>query len=390
MKNLRSLFNMKLNRANLDVILLGLSLYAFYGCVGMGPFPVGYRTGSDIEQPVVLSVRHAENQKKEQRLLVQQIIKRANLFLTPEGPRDNYPIGYQFRYFIQNGNGKPIEMKFLRSNTDLISDAISHAYPIDNSDLWVAIQHFDSVYREEIIPGRPHNFPIYQYTVFVFSYEKIYRQYNIEASGSAASFTLVPHSYLMKFWRNDGWWLLDLMTGEEQPDPNRIPEEAPSNLGILIPGTSLKIKFDLPEFDSWEESLHTDYYTFKAEATSDIDTKQEIPKGNLLLNLNYGRCWHGRTGFLRTRDQLLNYHFNDPQPNLYKTEMFYRVDKIIKENSECGWPERKVVFYISDSGEWPIEIIFTLTAPFEQWEKVLSYFESTFHMEFREQIPRTQ
>jgi hypothetical protein len=342
---------------------------ALAGCIG--PFPLGYRTGSEKEEPVTLATRSATSQNEAQALLGQTITQTANLLITPEGKRNGYPVGYNYRYFLKTGNAKPVRLRFLDASDE--ANSIRAAFPFDGTDHWVAIQHSDYDYRKETVTGLPHSFSVGSFSVIVFSSEKILRRFKIEAVEAAPRFSFVPGSSFLRFWRNDGWWLLDVMSGNTQPEPNRIEETAPNNRVVTIPGTTLRITFELPDFTNFEESIRAESYVFKSETGS--DPRQQFGKGGLGMMLLYG--WHWQRD-VRTRDRLLP---SPPPADLIRTAQYYRFEKSIKEVPQYSLPARKEIIYLSDLAGWPLQITLYLPAPFERWAETVARFEATLRIE---------
>jgi len=344
------------------------------GCVG--PFPAGVRTGSEKEKLETIAVRPAQDTHPGERLLTQQTTKKVLLLLTPEGPRSDYPIDSSQRYYIQVGNEAPQELDFLYASTEQKGRGrLSAAFALSKSGLWAGIFPPQTVYpprAEIIIPGRPHNFITEPHTVIVFSQQKILRQFNVDAVSEAPGFTVLSDGKTMRFWRNDGWWLLDPMSGHEQPEPGRRIETAPSHHGLTIPGTAAKVVFELPTFTSKEESIAEDRYSFDANTSS--EEWQKAGASNLKIRVQYGWHWHRD---VRTRDQLLKYYFDQPPADLPRTTQYIRVEEKFPASPEYGWAERKKISYLSDMDGWPLEIALFLSAPFGRWTDTVARFEAT-------------
>lgn len=308
-------------------------------------------------------------------LLEQKITHTATLLLTPEGGRTGYPIETSFRYFIKKGRRSSQELSFLYvSDEDAKGDRLCAAFPIESTNLWVGVKQPAYDYKEKsVVPGRAHNFKTEQFSVVVFSPERIVRQYKVDAVLNGARFNKSPNSDLIRFWRNEGWASLDLTSGMVRPDPSRIPETAPNHKSVTIPGTGWRIVFDLPPFATTEESLADHSYTFRGNTNSD---DRMIGGAGLGVMIQYGWIWFKS---YKSRADLLSYHFDKPPKNLRHTEQYDRVEKINPARPDFAGV--KEVLFLSEISGQPLEISLYVSAPFERWDEIIARFDSTLTIE---------
>ncbi|HEY8995870.1 MAG TPA: hypothetical protein VIM71_14490 [Lacunisphaera sp.] len=364
---------MKLLRAGLATALVGL------GCSCVGPFPAGVRTGSSTGELETLAIRPTRDAQPVERLLRQETRKKALLLLTPEGPRSDYPIDASHRYFLQIGDGELQELDFLRVRTERNQPGnLSDVYALGDRALWVGIYPPSTIYPGEppaVVPGRPHHFRSEPHTVIVFSRQGILRRFQVEAVTAAPEFTVQPDGNSLRYWRNDGWWLLEVDSGQQRPEPDQVCESVPDNRSVCIPQTGWKISFELPPFVKSEEAISHQAYEFRAQTHDD----HRIPGGGgLSLFVLTGNHWGVKT---KTRDDLFRYSYNGPPSDLHRTAQYDRVESLLKEDAQFGWPARKQIRYLTDLGDQPMEITLIVAAPFDRWKEVIARFESSLRIE---------
>lgn len=223
------------------------------GC--LGPFPA-IPDGSVKHPRIVLATRPAAPGREAEKLLTDQTDFTAAMPLTPEGPTRKLPVVFRHRYYLRRGDAEPRSLGFL-TDAAFLDDGtgLRAAFPVSDTDEWVAIQHHDKKYRKEERLDLPHTFAIGSFTVIHFTPQGIVSQRNVAAANGGARFSLQPGTRTLRFWRNDGWWWLDLRSGAEQPEPNRVAEVPPGPRGITLPGTTVRIAFEVPEFSLPEPGL---------------------------------------------------------------------------------------------------------------------------------------
>jgi hypothetical protein len=352
------------------------------GC--LGPFPA-IPDGTIKHPRVVLATRPAAPGREAQRLLTDETDFTAAMPLTPEGPTRKFPVVFRHHYYLQVGEAEPRELGFL-TQSGFLDDrtGLRAIFPVADSDEWVAIQHHEKKYHPEERLDLPHRFAVGSFTVIHFTSRGMVSDREVAAAVGGSRFSLLPGTRTLRFWRNDGWWWLDLRTGAEKPEPNRVAEVAPGPHGITLPGTPLRVVFELPEFSPPDVrlrskpgiSLGDEGYTFGVVIGA--EDRKLFGADGVGFSLRYGKDHQG--GPTPTTAEILSgYAKLNPVP--FRSGQFYRMEETLRGSPESGFPARRAIRYVADLKGTPLEIQLVLPLPLGRWADALARFEATLRIE---------
>jgi hypothetical protein len=352
------------------------------GC--LGPLPA-IPDGTIKHPRVVLGTRPAAPGHEEEKLLTDELDFTAAMPLTAEGPTRKLPIVFRHRYYLQQGDAEPRHLGFLTQSAFLDNRTGFRAiFPVANTEEWVAIQHHEKKYRREDRPDVPHQFAVGSFTVIHFTPEGIVSERELAAANGGSRFNLLPGTRTLRFWRNDGWWWLDLGGGTERPEPNRVAEVAPDRHGITLPGTALRVVLELPEFSppdlrlrsAPDISLGDEGYTFNVVIGA--QDRSLFGTDGFAFGLRYGKDHQG--GPTPTTEELLAGYAN-LNPVLFRGGPFYRMEEKLRASPDFRFPARRLIRYLANLHGTPLEIQVTVPMPSARWADAIARFEATLRIE---------
>ena len=380
-------FSATLVRVGFPVALL----CALSGC--LGPYTVGYGNGTETDKPESLAVRPATAIGASQELFVQKITKTGRLLLSPDGGRDKIPLSWGYRYYLKIGAGPDRELEFLRiADTHGPEREFAMAFALIGTDRWIGIrqakQDFGFAYDKAFVSGsgQEHQFPVCNYPVILFSPQGILQRYEIETVAGAPQFQMQPDSAAIRFWRNDGWCLFDVATGQVHPEPNRPREALPDHQAVTLPGTTWKVVMDSPPFEERQESFNVGGYEFEGStrrskaAAPPYAYLKETDKSGLSVSISISN----ELPATMTREEYLSLHFNRSiPPELRRTAQYDRTEWISPGTrlSDRTLPDTKTIKYLALFQGRSAEITLIIFAPFERWEQTIARFDAGLRFE---------